>query len=72
MMAGMMKLDSSRSSTTLQGMRAALAAADTAAFTARSSVAATTSQAPSMSAGGELARVMRERAARQRGGELVA
>ena len=28
MMAGMMKLDSSRSSTTLQGMRAALAAAD--------------------------------------------
>ena len=50
MMAGMMKLDSSRSSTTLQGMRAAFAAAATAALTARSLVAATTSHLPSMSA----------------------
>ncbi len=43
-MAGMMKVQSSWSSTTLQKRFAAVAAAATAALTARSSVAATTSQ----------------------------
>ena len=72
MIAGMMKLDSSRSSTTLHGMRAALAAADTRALTARSFVAATASHAPSISDGRKLARDVREVAARQRLRHLAA
>jgi hypothetical protein len=49
MIAGMMKLDSSRSSTTLQGIRAPVATSETLAFTARSFVAATASHLPSRS-----------------------